>query len=232
MNKLIYLPFLLFLFSCEEKEEHFELSIQNLEYGKGSSGHGNNQIGYAGVDLHLAANIIADHLTEEVKLTIQSLEGDEHIEYDYSEKYRGIRNPYVHEHPIIPSDFEAGSYQLDFIVKDKLGNETSDGGPLEIVSIIYFDEIELEGSIEASKEIGLSFTINGFYTLKDLIITLKDEQGEEFLAIGYDFSTISARRIEFNEHIQLPSDLPEGEYILVATARDTRNNSAKEILNK
>ncbi|WP_172665926.1 DUF4625 domain-containing protein [Flammeovirga sp. OC4] len=229
--KLIYVVLILTLLSCNQEEESTELSIENLKYGRGISGHGDNQIGYADVDLHLEAQVYGDELASEVFVTIESLSDTSFASYDYSQYYEGRRNTSIHEHPIVPAYFDTGAYHLELTVIDQKGNKAVEGGDLHIVPVIRFLDIQLEGDISPSEQIKIAFQLEGLNVLRDLYIKLVDENDNEFLSNYYDFTTANSRIIDFKDALLIPSDLPPGDYTMKGIATDARNNTVIEIFN-
>ncbi|MBB3699446.1 DUF4625 domain-containing protein [Flammeovirga yaeyamensis] len=228
--QLISIALVMSLFACNQEEElSSNLRIAHLEYGKGSTGHGDNQIGYAGVDLHLEAQVEGNYRVSEVILTIESLNGDQSEEYDYSEHHGGILNPNIHEHPIIPAEFDTGEYYLELSVTDEAGEKVVEGGPLQIVPLIVFNNVEISGEILPGEQISIAFQLEGYNILKDLYIVLVDSNNQEVLSNYYDFTAANTHQIDFSDRISIPSDLPEGEYVVKAIASDARQNTVEEI---
>ncbi|MBD0401406.1 DUF4625 domain-containing protein [Flammeovirga sp. EKP202] len=229
--KLIYVALILTLISCNQDDELSKLSIENFKYGRGTTGHGDNQIGYAGVDLHLEAQVNGGEVASEVIVTVESLTDTSAATYDYSRYYEGRRNTFIHEHPIIPTYFDTGLYHIELTVIDKKGDKAIESGELLIVPIIRFLDIELEGSITPNEQVGISFRLEGLNILKEMTIQLVDANDNEILSNFYDFSSANTTVIDFKDSMLIPSDLPSGEYYVKAIASDIRQNTVINIFN-
>ncbi|KXX70545.1 DUF4625 domain-containing protein [Flammeovirga sp. SJP92] len=230
--RLIYIALILLFLSCnQEDEQSSNLRIEDLKYGRGTTGHGDNQIGYAGVDLHLEAQVYGDDVASEVYVTVESLTDTSFIKFDYSRYYEGRRNTFIHEHPVIPTYFDTGAYHLELTVIDKKGEKAVEGGELIIVPVIQFLDVELEGEIIAGEAIAIAFQLHGLNILRDLNIVLVDSNDNEVLSNYYDFTTANTNIIDFNDRIQIPTDLPAGDYFVKAIATDARSNSVTENFN-
>ncbi len=125
-----------FFTSCEKVAE----PVVNLT----ELGYENSKIGYAGSDLHIEAEIVAqgkvDIITieihpegehEEKSTSIILHEGEWEVDTTYTE-FSGIINPTFHKHLDIPVHAEAGDYHFHFIVTDLEGNQTTVEEELEI----------------------------------------------------------------------------------------------------
>ncbi len=134
MKKLLLPIVFLLMIACQPQDD-FSLSdsieIQNLEWGSSKDGHSANQHAYRNRDMHLQAQVVAEHLVKSLIVTIVNPEGDDLI-FDYSQEFAGIRNPFVHKHPVIPADFPLGTTQLIFTVIDQNGAQLQVEHPLTI----------------------------------------------------------------------------------------------------
>ncbi|NME72804.1 DUF4625 domain-containing protein [Flammeovirga aprica] len=230
--QLIYIALILLFLSCnQEDEQSSNLRIEDLKYGRGTTGHGDNQIGYAGVDLHLEAQVYGDELASEVFVTVESLTDTSFVLFDYSQYYEGRRNTFIHEHPVIPVYFDTGSYHVELTVIDQKGEKAVEGGELIIVPVIQFLDVELEGEIIAGETITIAFQLHGLNVLKDLYIKLVDNHDNEIFSNFYDFTIANTNIIDFNDRIQIPTDLPAGDYFVKAIATDAKSNSVTETFN-
>ncbi len=127
---------MIFFNSCEKDEPKPEVKLTEL-------GYDNSKIGYAGSDLHIEAEIVAegriDKITIEIhpegdhgKSTYITLhESDWEVDTTYT-KFSGLKNTTFHEHIDIPVNAEPENYHFHFIVTDMKGMQTVVEEELEI----------------------------------------------------------------------------------------------------
>ena len=145
MNKKIFLIAIaltasLFFTSCEDDDETNPKPVVDLT----ELGYENNKIAYAGADLHIEAEIVAegkiDIVTIEIhpegeheeKSTSMSLhEGEWEFDTTYTE-FSGLKNTTFHKHIDIAVHAEIGDYHFHFIVTDMDGQQTTVVEELEI----------------------------------------------------------------------------------------------------
>ncbi len=158
MNKKIFLIAIaltasLFFTSCEDDETNPKPVVDLTELG-----YENNKIAYAGADLHIEAEIVAegkiDIITIEIhpegehdhKSTSQTLHDDEwEVDTTYT-KFSGLKNTNFHEHIDVPVHADTGHYHFHFIVTDLEGQQT-----------VFEDEIEIQ---QPSDDVNPEITIN------------------------------------------------------------------------
>lgn len=99
-----------------------EPEIHALEVGAN-----NNRIAYIGSDLHIEAEVFAEHLIKSVKVKIENPNESDFWPFtqDFTE-FSGQRNALFHKHIDIASDAQPGIYRFHFAVVDMLGNETEE----------------------------------------------------------------------------------------------------------
>jgi hypothetical protein len=127
----------LFYSSCEKDTPRPKIDLSEL-------GYEDSKIGYAGSDLHIEANIVAEGKIDEVTIEIHP-EGehdkksasdvlhDDEWEFDTTyTKFSGLINPTFHEHIDIPVHADTGHYHFHFIVTDLEGQQTTVEEELEI----------------------------------------------------------------------------------------------------
>lgn len=148
--------------------------IRNLEIGIG-----NNLIAYAGSDLHIEADLIADGLIQKVEVEIQKESGDLEFYNSYNE-FLNQRNALFHKHINIPPNAEPGNYHFKFRLEDKLGNEVLEESIIEIKLIeddqspfIQVTSSPIENqSFAVGESISISGVVSDNTSLSELIITL------------------------------------------------------------
>ncbi len=128
----------LFFASCEKDATVLKPVVTITELG-----YENSKIGYAGSDLHIEAEIVAegriDKVTIEIhregdhnkSLTIALYDNEWEVDTTYT-KFSGLKNATFHEHIEIPVYAEPGDYHFHFIVTDMEGNQTSVEEEIEI----------------------------------------------------------------------------------------------------
>ena len=122
--------------SCGKTEEP--------EIGSFELGYENSKIAYAGADLHMDAEVVAEgtidrihivihpegeHSKKEVRSALD--EGEWEVDTTYT-KFSGLKNTTFHEHIEIPVDAEPGDYHFHFEVTDMEGYQT-----------VYEEELEI-----------------------------------------------------------------------------------------
>lgn len=94
--------------------------ISNLEVGID-----NSHVAYAGADLHLEAEIVAEGRIDKIKVEIHQEEGSsDEIVAEYDE-YSGLKNTTFHKHVDIPETVTLGTYHCHITVSDMEGNSTT-----------------------------------------------------------------------------------------------------------
>ncbi|MFW6042804.1 MAG: DUF4625 domain-containing protein [Marinilabiliaceae bacterium] len=106
-------------------------------------GYENSGIAYAGSDLHINANIMAEGKIDNVRLTIHPGEAhlkdghDQHEEWQVDTTYTtglsGSKNAEFHEHVDVPEHAEEGEYHLHLQVVDMEGQQSSSEAEFEVV---------------------------------------------------------------------------------------------------
>ncbi len=200
-------------------------------------GEENSKEAVAGKDLHLEGELVADGLIKRIDIEIHQENGDFKIEKSYTEgKYIGVRNTTFHEHLDIPADAPAGDYHLHFTVTDQLGQSTTFESELNITVSkpgspeITLTEVGENNSMQAKvgEEMHLEATIKAEKKIAQIVVEFHKEDGtyeKEFTFTGKYLGEIS---VNFHEHIQLPKDMPTGEYHLHFTVTDAEGNSTTE----
>lgn len=130
----------LFFTSCEKDDETNPKPVITLT----ELGYENSKIGYAGTDLHIEAEIVAegkiDKVTieihpegehEEKSSSIALHEGEWEVDSTFTE-FSGLKNTTFHKHIDIPVNAEVGHYHFHFIVTDMDGQQTTVEEELEI----------------------------------------------------------------------------------------------------
>ncbi len=130
---------IVFFNSCKKDDETIPKPVVDLT----ELGYENSKIGYAGTDLHIEAEILAegkiDKVTieihpegEHVKSTSMTLhEGEWEVDTTYTE-FSGLKNTTFHKHLDIPVHADTGHYHFHFIVTDMEGQQTVVEEELEI----------------------------------------------------------------------------------------------------
>jgi len=126
--------------SCEKNDETNPKPVVTLT----ELGYENNKTGYAGTDLHIEAEIVAEGKID--KVTIEIHPEGEHEEKSASTvlhddewefettftKFSGLKNTTFHEHIDISVHADTGHYHFHFIVTDMDGQQTVVEEELEI----------------------------------------------------------------------------------------------------
>ena len=124
--------------SCKKEEEIPRPVITLTELG-----YDNSKTGYAGSDLHIEAEIVAEGKIDKVTIEIQPegkhgknfamvLDDDEWDADTTYTKFSGLKNVDFHEDIDIPVHAEPGDYHFQFIVTDMEGQQTSIEEEVEI----------------------------------------------------------------------------------------------------
>jgi hypothetical protein len=118
--------------SCSKEEDLSPPVISGFELG-----YHNSHTAYAGSDLHIEAEVLAEGKIQHIILEIHpegAHETDQtsgiagtrwEVDTIYTGKYSGVKNTTFHEHLGIPATTDTGSYHVHFIVTDMEGNQTS-----------------------------------------------------------------------------------------------------------
>lgn len=128
----------LLLISCEKEGAAPEIDFHEL-------GMENSKTVFAGEELHMDAEILAENKVERIELEIHS-EGDYHDkgtsygkpldEWEFDTvytKFSGVKNPHFHEHIEIPGDAEPGDYHFHFVVTDMEGYQATFEEEIEVL---------------------------------------------------------------------------------------------------
>lgn len=127
---------LLLFSSCSDEDVNVP-RVEIIELGYENSG-----IAYAGNDLHIDAEIVAEGKIENVRLTILAAmdhlkDSHEHTEWEvdstYVNGFTGLKNSSFHEHIDVPVYAEEGEYHLHLSVTDMEGNQYSEEAHFEVV---------------------------------------------------------------------------------------------------
>jgi hypothetical protein len=105
-------------------------------------GYDNSKISYAGDELHIEADIVAEGKIDKVTVEIHSDSGHEgkntvnalfewEVDTVYTEFY-GLKNTEFHKHLDIPAEADTGHYHFHFIVTDLEGQQTTVEEEIEI----------------------------------------------------------------------------------------------------
>lgn len=141
MNKIklgLYIFLLTFIaMGCDKDDDDDTTQAPVIETWE--LGYDNSEIGYAGADLHIEAQILADAKVSTIQVTIHP-EGEhkqlasEEFEIDTTyTKFSGIINPTFHEHIDIPTTADTGHYHFHFIVTDMAGRVTAKETELHVL---------------------------------------------------------------------------------------------------
>ncbi|MFW5760340.1 MAG: DUF4625 domain-containing protein [Cyclobacteriaceae bacterium] len=129
-----------FCTSCEKDDETNPKPVITLS----ELGYENSKIGYAGTDLHIEAEIVAEGKIDKVTVEIHPEgeheeksssatlnEGEWEVDTTFTE-FSGLKNTTFHKHIDIPVNVEVGHYHFHFIVTDMDGQQTTIEEELEI----------------------------------------------------------------------------------------------------
>lgn len=222
--------------SCDDEKDEPKAAAPVVNLAE--VGEENSKEAVAGKDLHLEGEIVADGLIKRIDVEIhQENGGNFKIEKSYTEgKYIGVKNTTFHEHIDIPADAPAGAYHLHFTVTDRLGQQTTFESELNVTVSkpgspeITFVEVGEGNSLKAvaGEEMHLEANIKAEKKIAQIVVELHKEDGsyeKEFTFTGKYLGETSAT---FHEHLQLPADMPAGEYHLHFTVTDAEGNSTTE----
>ncbi len=118
------------LSSCTKDDNTIPVPTANIT----ELGYENSRIAYAGSDLHIEADVVAEGTIDNITVQISPFEQqEENWEADttYTE-FSGLKNTTFHKHIEVPDYAEEGYYSFSFIVKDMEGQETIITDTLEI----------------------------------------------------------------------------------------------------
>jgi hypothetical protein len=137
---LLFVAATLSFFTACEKDETIPKPVITLT----ELGYENSKVGYAGTDLHIEAEIVAEGKIdivaieihpegehEEKSTSVVLHEGEWEFDTTYT-KFSGIIDPTFHEHIDLPVYAETGHYHFHFIVNDMEGQQTVVEEELEI----------------------------------------------------------------------------------------------------
>lgn len=129
----------LFLTSCDKDDESNPKPVVTLT----ELGYENSKIGYAGTDLHIEADIVAEGTIDKVSIEIHPEgehekstseildEGEWEVDTTYT-KFSGLKNTTFHEHLDIPVYADTGHYHFHITVTDMDGQQTTVEEEIEI----------------------------------------------------------------------------------------------------
>ena len=153
----------LFSFSCDKNDE-----IPAPEIGDFELGLGNSHTAYAGGDVHIEAEVVAEGKISTIAVEIHEAgEGEDHdhdhehdhgFEFDstYTE-FANLYNTTFHKHVDIPVTAEVGTYHFHFIVTDLQGKQTEvEVEDFEVLQIV--DETAPAISVTSSPTDGQTFS--------------------------------------------------------------------------
>lgn len=112
------------LTSCNRNDEDSEAVVTKPTITKTEVGIRNSRIGYAGADLHLAAEIEAAGKISTVEVEIHKENGTGWKKKEIFNEFGGQLNTHFHKHIDIPASAELGEYHVHIVVKDHTGLET------------------------------------------------------------------------------------------------------------
>lgn len=147
-------------------------------------GHENEKVAYAGTDLHVEAEIIAEAKIKTVTIEIHKENEESKWELDTTfTEFEGQKNADFHKHIDIPVDVEKGEYHFHFKVVDMQGNETVVEEELEIKYVddnkaptIVVSNAPTENKVFKNGEtISISGMIEDDYALGGVYVGLVDE---------------------------------------------------------
>ena len=121
-----------FFNSCKKDEDTVaKPAITVLEVGLG-----NSHVAYAGADLHIEADIVAEGKINKITVEIHQEEGSaDEIVAEYTE-FAGLKNTTFHKHVEIPGTTAPGTYHCHIIVTDMEGNSTTAEDEIEIQELV------------------------------------------------------------------------------------------------
>lgn len=178
--------------------------------------------GIVGQDFHTEANITAKFKLDRIEITLKGNNGiEDEKTITLAEGYKDAKGEILlHEHPVIPADFAAGSYTFTLTVYDQEGNEER----------IVVDDFQIKASeitaswkeIEVEYEGGNILHVEGELTVSDHLkaITIEvhkndgdykkevDFDAEDFPHSHNDDGTLTYK---IKEHVEIDGSL-EGDY--------------------
>lgn len=126
----------LFLTACSDDD----IKVPHIEITE--LGYENSGIAYAGHDLHIDAEIVAEGKIENVRLTIHAADEhlkdshvheEWHVDSTYTTGFTGVKNSDFHEHIDVPEYAEEGEYHLHLYVIDLEGNKSSEEACFNVI---------------------------------------------------------------------------------------------------
>ena len=128
--------------SCEKKNDDGSLPAPVVILNE--LGYENSMTAYAGSDLHIEAEIVAEGKIDKVSIDIhpegghaksflKTLQESEWVVDTTYTGFSGLKNTILHEHLDIPADADTGHYHFHLIVTDLEGQQTIVEEELEIL---------------------------------------------------------------------------------------------------
>jgi len=120
--------------ACEKEEEYdFPYIVMN------ELGYENLKTAYQGEEFHIDADVYADAKIEQIILEIHKEDnhkggGEWVVDSVYTTGYEGLKNTSFHEHLLVPSAAETGSYHFHLSVNDTEGNQAIFEDDITLVS--------------------------------------------------------------------------------------------------
>lgn len=111
--------------SCNRDNDENEVVVPKPTISKTEIGIRNSKVGYAGADLHLAADIEAAGKISTVEVKIHKEDGTGWKTTEVFDEFAGQLNTHFHKHIDIPASAELGEYHLHIVIKDQKGQETT-----------------------------------------------------------------------------------------------------------
>ena len=154
----------IFFTSCENDDDITpKPSIDMTELG-----YENSKIAYAGSELHMEADIVAEGNIEKVTVeihyegahdhkSISAVQDDHEWEVDTTfTEFSGLKNTTFHKHIEVPVEADTGAYHFHFVVTDMEGQQSSVEEELEIhePEDQVFPEMNITSAPSASEEFG------------------------------------------------------------------------------
>ncbi|AWW29148.1 hypothetical protein DN752_02750 [Echinicola strongylocentroti] len=192
LHVLLLFP-ILNLTSCIHDDTEIELplpTVSNIEVGL----H-NNELGVIGEDFHFNAEIIAGDKVEMVKINMEQ-KIDETYSHDWSfekiwDKYKGLKNPKIHQHFDIPTDAAKGSYNFIITVVDQNGTSLEEISSIDLIDASDYPEVNPHISVFGIDKIDVdgnggfnNFYNNGEFRDADGAFFRKDESIWSAIQIG------------------------------------------------
>lgn len=206
MKKILFILSIFLVFSCKEDDVITPAPvITGVEVGSQ-----NSKIGYAGSDLHLEAQILAEGTIAKVEVSIHKESGQGwEFKKDFSEGLAGTKNGEVHTHIDIPADAALGEYHVHISVTDQQGKTTSAESELELKSdptLPVVDEFELE--VEGN-ELHVNAHIDAPGKVAKIELEVHGPSAKDFVWNGAD--EVGKDHLHFHKHVSL-SGFTKGHY--------------------